>query len=63
MQRRTRSNDKPLGQKGDGLFGRKAYEADLKRRPAYPDGNPRKSWDQLDELAKWSWYRRPIDKA
>jgi hypothetical protein len=33
------------------------YEADVTQRPTYHDGAPRKSWDQLDAIAKWSWGR------
>lgn len=41
------------------MTGREAYEADLQKRPTYPDGSPRKSWEQLDDLARWSWSREP----
>ncbi len=34
-----------------------AYEADMKARPNYHDGTPRKTWDQLCEVAQWSWNR------
>ena len=37
--------------------GRLAYEADCLAIPTYHDGAPRKSWDQLDETARWSWER------
>jgi hypothetical protein len=33
------------------------YEADVKRRPTYHDGTPRRAWELLDEIAKWSWNR------
>ena len=36
---------------------RRAYEADVARRPKYHDGTPRKTWDQLDAVARWSWGR------
>lgn len=39
-------------------YGKAAYEADCLRRPVYHDGSPRKSWDNLPEIAKWSWERR-----
>lgn len=38
--------------------GQIAYEQDVERRPMYP-GNlgPRPTWDNLSEIAKWSWER------
>lgn len=36
---------------------RAAYEADCAARPTYPDGAPRKSWDELCQIAQWSWAR------
>ena len=30
--------------------GRSAYEADVRVRPTYSDGSPRKGWDQLGEV-------------
>lgn len=45
--------------------GKKAYEADLAKRPTYHDGTPRPTWEKLSEVGKWSWSRigerrRPI---
>ena len=40
--------------------GQADYEADLQRRPTYHDGTPRKTWAQLDALARWSWARPPL---
>lgn len=37
--------------------GKKAYEADLAKRPLYHDGTPRPTWDKLRPLGKWSWSR------
>jgi hypothetical protein len=37
--------------------GRAAYEADVRSRPTYHDGTPRKSWDRLGEIERWSWNR------
>ncbi|TIR24013.1 MAG: hypothetical protein E5X34_13235 [Mesorhizobium sp.] len=37
--------------------GRADYEADVKARPLYPDGTPRKGWDQLCEIARYSWAK------
>jgi hypothetical protein len=39
--------------------GRAAYEADVKKRPTYHDGSPRKTWDQLGTVEQWSWERAP----
>ncbi|WP_306150696.1 hypothetical protein [Roseovarius sp. MMSF_3281] len=39
------------------MNGRKAYEADVARQPNYPDGTPRKTWDQLRAIEQWSWGR------
>jgi len=33
------------------------YEADVAARPLYHDGKPRPTWDDLDDLARWSWCR------
>lgn len=41
------------------LRGRQAYEASLTAAPLYHDGTPRKAWDQLSDLERWSW-ERPI---
>lgn len=38
--------------------GRRAYEADVQERPLYHDGTPRKSWDQLGDVERWSWARK-----
>lgn len=42
--------------------GRMDYEADLARRPLYHDGSPRPAWEQLSEIAKWSWNRPKDDR-
>lgn len=42
--------------------GRTAYEADVRARPTYDDGSPRPTWDQLCEVAKWSWERNPTPR-
>ncbi len=31
--------------------------------PNYPDGAPRKSWDQLSMLAKSTWEQQPTVRA
>jgi hypothetical protein len=42
---------------GEGLLrdGRRDYEADVQKRPLYHDGTPRRPWDQLSAIARWSW--------
>lgn len=40
------------------MAGRELYEADLLDRPTYHDGSPRKTWEQLSEVARWSWERK-----
>lgn len=42
--------------------GRIAYEADVVARPFYEDGTPRRSWEQLSDVAKWSWERNPTPR-
>ncbi|MDQ0510899.1 hypothetical protein [Ancylobacter amanitiformis] len=37
--------------------GRESYEASLRQRPNYPGGRPRRTWGQLDDVARWSWTR------
>ena len=60
MTTRTKANDRPLVERDSSdLRGKSAYEADLKKQPTYPDGGPRKPWDELDDLAQWSWNRPP----
>ena len=34
-----------------------AYEADVAKHPCYHDGTPRRRWEQLCDVAKWSWGR------
>lgn len=41
--------------------GQIAYEADVKRKPLYHDGTPRKLWADLSAIARWSWERPIID--
>lgn len=42
------------------LHGRAAYEASLAAVPTYHDGTPRKPWDALGDVERWSWERTPI---
>ena len=37
--------------------GQRAYERELKREPAYHWGAPRPAWENLPEIARWSWER------
>lgn len=37
--------------------GKKAYEADLAKKPNYHDGTKRKTWQELPEFARWSWEK------
>ena len=37
--------------------GQGAYEAELRQRPVYHDGKPRRSWSELDDLARSTWCR------
>lgn len=39
--------------------GQIAYQEDVRRRPTYGDGTPRKSWEELCDVARWSWEREP----
>lgn len=39
--------------------GQLDYEEDVRERPFYHDGAPRKTWAQLPEWAQWSWNRLP----
>lgn len=42
---------------------REAYEEDVRRRPTYHDGTPRRTWDELPETARWSWKRNPTPRS
>jgi hypothetical protein len=37
--------------------GQATYEADLRKRPAYHDGKPRKPWGKLGRIERLSWER------
>tara|TARA_R100000951_G_scaffold16512_3_gene13021 strand:+ start:3493 stop:3627 length:135 start_codon:yes stop_codon:yes gene_type:complete len=37
-----------------------AYERDLERTPNYHDGTPRKAWEDLCDVAKWSWEKGEV---
>lgn len=39
-----------------------AYEEDRRRRGMYDNGKPRPAWENLPEIAKWSWRRNPTPR-
>lgn len=41
------------------MTGREAYEEDCRRNPTYHDGTPRRLWDEISEIAQYSWNRDP----
>jgi hypothetical protein len=43
--------------------GKADYEADVRNRPTYHDGTPRKTWEQLGEVEQWSWNRPKAEVA
>ncbi|MHB1871853.1 MAG: DUF7007 domain-containing protein [Steroidobacteraceae bacterium] len=51
----SRSEAKSLGQA--------AYERDVAREPSYHDGKLRRSWSELDDIARESWERNPTVRA
>jgi hypothetical protein len=38
--------------------GQLDYEADVQQKPLYHTGQPRKTWEELSEITRWSWERR-----
>lgn len=42
--------------------GQKAYELELTVWPYYHDKQPRKTWDQLCDIAKQSWELNPTPR-
>jgi hypothetical protein len=44
------------------MTGREAYEEDCRRRPTYPDGTPRKTWEELADVERSSWDRDPTPR-
>lgn len=36
------------------------YERDVQQKPLYHTGQPRKTWEELSEITRWSWERRHI---
>lgn len=43
--------------------GQLAYEADTAIERTYHDKTPRRTWAQLDEVARQSWERNPTVRA
>ena len=33
------------------------YERDVQQKPLYHTGQPRKTWEELSEITRWSWER------
>lgn len=44
------------------MTGREAYEEDVRRKPTYDDGTPRKTWDKLDRMAQSTWHLNPAPR-
>lgn len=42
--------------------GQLAYEEDVRRRPTYDDGTPRRAWSSLDNVVRLSWQRNPTPR-
>jgi hypothetical protein len=42
--------------------GHAAYLEDCVRKPTYHTGEPRPTWQSLDEWARWSWEREPTPR-
>ena len=43
--------------------GEKAYQEDCRRCPKYHDGKQRKTWSQLNAVARLSWERNPTPRT
>ena len=37
--------------------GQLDYERDVQQKPLYHTGQPRKTWEELSEITRWSWER------
>ena len=40
--------------------GQLDYERDVRQNPLYRTGQPRKTWEELSEITRWSWERRHV---
>lgn len=45
------------------MTAREAYEEDVRRKPTYHDGTPRKAWSELGEVEQWTWKRNPTPRT
>lgn len=43
--------------------GQLAYEADLLICPAYADGLPRRTWEQIGDAAREAWEEHPTPRT
>lgn len=43
--------------------GQLAYEQDAQNTPRYPDGAPRRTWEQLSPIARDTWERNPTPRG
>ena len=44
------------------MTGKEAYEEDVRRKPTYHTGEPRKAWDKLDKAIQDNWNRYPTPR-
>ena len=42
--------------------GERVYNEDLKAKPTYDDGTPRKPWNELSNAVKQGWEKNPTPK-
>jgi len=42
--------------------GQRAYNRELQYVPNYDKGVPRKTWEELDDIAKASWEKNPTPR-
>lgn len=43
--------------------GQRAYEEDMRRKPNYWHGEPRKAWHQLTDECQESWEQNPTPRT
>ncbi len=46
----------------DVTAGQLAYEEDVRRRPTYHDGAPRRLWAELPPYTQGTWERNPTTR-
>lgn len=39
-----------------------AYEEDVRRKPVYDTGDPRKTWADLDDVERSTWIKNPTPR-